>query len=120
MDIGGLLDSSPIPALLVAQNMVIRRENAAFVQRFGGTNQRFTGRPLQRFFRLQTAVPLVDVWGRFARGETFAVRGRLVHAVPGRVTTAEMRLFPVPGRGRGRFYCILWIALGLPATGRAG
>ncbi len=119
LDLGGLLDSSPIPALLIAPNMLIRRENAAFAQRFGGEGRRFVGRPLQRLFRLQTAVPLVEAWARFARGEVFPVRGRLIHAVPGRVTTAEMRLFPVPGRGAGRFYCIVWIALGLPAAPRA-
>ena len=118
LDLAGLLDSSPIPALLIAPNMMIRRENAAFSQRFGGEGRRFVGRPVQRFFRLQTAMPLVEAWARFARGEVFAVRGRLIHAVPGRVTTAEMRLFPVPGRGAGRFYCVLWIALGLPAAPR--
>lgn len=120
LDLGGLMDSSPIPALLIAPNMLIRRENQAFTQRFGATTRGYVGRPLQRFFRLQTAVPLLDAWTRFAQGEVFAVRGRVVHAVPGRVTTAEMRLFPVPGRGAGRFYCIMWIALGLPGAARTG
>ena len=120
VDLGGLMDSSPIPCLLIAPNGMVRRENLAFTARFGGFGIRFVGKPFLRHFRFQSAVPVAEAWQRFAAGETFTLRGRVVHVAPGRVTTAEARLFPVPARRPVGFYCILWLALGLPAsTGRA-
>ncbi len=120
LDLGGLMDSSPIPCLLIAPNGVVRRENLAFTARFGGFGTRFVGRPFLRHFRFQSATPVGDAWQRFAAGESFTLKGRVVHVAPGRVTTAEARLFPVPARRPAGFYCILWLALGLPAAaGRA-
>lgn len=114
LDLGGLLDSSPIPCLLIAANGIVRRENEAFVARFGGFGTRFVGRPFQRHFRFQSAISVAEAWERFSLGEVFTLKGRVVHVAPGRVTTAEARLFPVPARRPVGFHCVLWMALGLP------
>ncbi|MGP1397878.1 MAG: ribbon-helix-helix domain-containing protein [Inquilinaceae bacterium] len=106
--LAAVIDACPSAALVLGEDGTIRRQNEAFIARFGSGDTRFVGRPFRRFFQFRANVPLNKAWQDFYAGTYYRVTGRVVHVARGRVITATGRLHPMPARSPAAFQVVFW------------
>lgn len=92
--LGLIVDASPAPTLLISQDHVIRRANAAAQKWIGAPAEALTGRSVHHYLQVRSARPLGEIMAAFAAGRAATFAARVLYLRPGRVIVARATLCP--------------------------
>jgi predicted DNA-binding ribbon-helix-helix protein len=104
-----LVETAPVPALAVDASGRIAVANAPLLEWIGAHSETLLGTPLLRHFRIhgRAGLDIETLWQEHDPAATLEA-ARMIHIVPGRVLTANVRLIPVKS-ARSRSLCVIWI-----------
>ncbi|MBX6323298.1 MAG: ribbon-helix-helix domain-containing protein [Rhodospirillaceae bacterium] len=107
--LGLIVDASPAPTLLISQDQIIRRANAAAQKWIGAPAQALTGKSVHHYLQVRAARPLAEIMADFAAGQTATFPARVLYLQPGRVIVARATLCPALRKSPESFSYLLMI-----------
>jgi predicted DNA-binding ribbon-helix-helix protein len=108
-DIGVLVDSLPVPALVIGAGGEIKHFNSGFGRWFGPGHPQLMGKPFDFFMKLRTQQPFDQIRKAFAERRMPMALGHIMYVSPGRVAAAPCRLVPVQRQGSGAHACLVML-----------
>jgi predicted DNA-binding ribbon-helix-helix protein len=108
-DIGVLVDSLPIPAIVIGSGGEINHFNSGFGRWFGPGHPQLLGKPFDFFMKLRTQQPFEQIRRAFADRRLAMALGHIMYVSPGRVAAAPCRLVPVQHQASGAHSCLVML-----------
>ncbi len=105
-DVGVLVDSLPIPAIVIGSGGEISHFNSGFGRWFGPGHPQLLGKPFDFFMKLRTQQPFEQIRRAFAERRLAMALGHIMYVSPGRVAAAPCRLVPVQHQPSGAHSCL--------------
>lgn len=104
-----LLEASPSPAALLADDMTIVSCNDAFYDWLGEEKLYLEGSSVTKYFQIRTKGNLQEAWRTLMDDSASRLEARILRVVPGRVTTAHARIVRTHGIRKDAAFAVIWI-----------
>jgi len=108
-DIAVLVDSLPIPAVVIGGAGEIKHFNGGFGRWFGPGHPQLVGKPFDFFMKLRTQQPFEQIRRAFGERRLAMALGHVMYVSPGRVAAAPCRLVPVQHQPSGAHSCLVML-----------
>jgi len=108
-DVGVLVDSLPIPAIVIGGAGEINHFNSGFGRWFGPGHPQLLGKPFDFFMKLRTQQPFEQIRKAFTERRLAMALGHIMYVSPGRVAAAPCRLVPVQHQPSGAHSCLVML-----------
>ncbi|WP_120496432.1 ribbon-helix-helix domain-containing protein [Kiloniella sp. EL199] len=105
-----IINASPSPAALIAQDMTIIASNNAFYNWIGEDKYALEGSSINKLFQLRTKGLLQDNLKELLTAQTTHIDARVIRMIPGKVITAQARMVRASLFKQKKQNIVIWIA----------
>lgn len=105
-----IINASPSPAALIAQDMTIVSSNNAFYSWLGEDKHALEGTTINKLFQLRTKGLLKDSLSELLSLQINHIDARIIRMIPGKVITAQARMVRASLFNHKKQYLVIWIA----------
>ncbi|WP_085900615.1 ribbon-helix-helix domain-containing protein [Kiloniella majae] len=105
-----IINASPSPAALIAQDMTIISSNNAFYNWIGEDKYALEGSSINKLFQLRTRGLLQDNLKELLTAQIEHIDARIIRMIPGKVITAQARMVRANLFNQKKQHLVIWIA----------
>ncbi|KLN60134.1 hypothetical protein WH96_13155 [Kiloniella spongiae] len=105
-----IINASPSPAALMAQDMTIISSNSAFYNWIGEDKYALEGSSINKLFQLRTRGLLQDNLKELLTAQIPHIDARIIRMIPGKVITAQARIVRASLPNQKKQHLVIWIA----------